>query len=125
MLLLKLTSPGVPDIYQGDELPFLALVDPDNRRPVDRNEVRRAVAMPPPGSKIELIRELLALRSRRPDVFAGDYEPLELGPHAIGYVRGGQVVVALALRGELPQLTLPGVWRDVVPGHGHRRVLER
>ncbi|HEX3834788.1 MAG TPA: malto-oligosyltrehalose synthase, partial [Solirubrobacteraceae bacterium] len=32
---LKLTSPGVPDIYQGDEMPLLALVDPDNRRPVD------------------------------------------------------------------------------------------
>ena len=34
-LVLKLTAPGVPDIYQGDELPFRALVDPDNRRPVD------------------------------------------------------------------------------------------
>jgi (1->4)-alpha-D-glucan 1-alpha-D-glucosylmutase len=34
-LLLKLTSPGVPDIYQGTELWNLSLVDPDNRRPVD------------------------------------------------------------------------------------------
>src|SRR4029079_2138887 len=34
-LALRLTSPGVPDLYQGDELTFLALVDPDNRRPVD------------------------------------------------------------------------------------------
>ncbi|HET7808089.1 MAG TPA: alpha-amylase family glycosyl hydrolase, partial [Gaiellaceae bacterium] len=33
--LLKLTSPGVPDVYGGDELETLALVDPDNRRPVD------------------------------------------------------------------------------------------
>ncbi len=32
--LLQLTSPGIPDIYQGDEDDFLALVDPDNRRPV-------------------------------------------------------------------------------------------
>ena len=32
---LKLTVPGVPDIYQGDELVALSLVDPDNRRPVD------------------------------------------------------------------------------------------
>src|SRR5690606_16526099 len=39
-LLLKLTSPGVPDIYQGTELWTLDLVDPDNRRPVDF-EVRR------------------------------------------------------------------------------------
>ncbi|MEA2148728.1 MAG: (1-_4)-alpha-D-glucan 1-alpha-D-glucosylmutase, partial [Solirubrobacteraceae bacterium] len=34
-LLLKLTVPGVPDVYQGDELIDLSLVDPDNRRPVD------------------------------------------------------------------------------------------
>src|SRR5262249_45467371 len=33
--LLKLTVPGVPDVYQGDELWALSLVDPDNRRPVD------------------------------------------------------------------------------------------
>ena len=33
--MLKLTSPGVPDFYQGDELELLAMVDPDNRRPVD------------------------------------------------------------------------------------------
>ena len=42
--LLKLTSPGVPDIYQGDELPFFALVDPDNRRPVDWELRRRLLA---------------------------------------------------------------------------------
>jgi (1->4)-alpha-D-glucan 1-alpha-D-glucosylmutase len=34
-LLLKLTAPGVPDIYQGNELWNFSLVDPDNRRPVD------------------------------------------------------------------------------------------
>jgi (1->4)-alpha-D-glucan 1-alpha-D-glucosylmutase len=34
-LVVHLTAPGVPDIYQGDELWFEALVDPDNRRPVD------------------------------------------------------------------------------------------
>ena len=44
MTLLKLTSPGVPDLYQGDELPFLALVDPDNRRPVDWELRRRLLA---------------------------------------------------------------------------------
>ena len=33
--LLKLTAPGVPDVYQGTELWDLSLVDPDNRRPVD------------------------------------------------------------------------------------------
>src|SRR2546430_16009164 len=34
-ILLKLTSPGVPDIYQGNEIWDFSLVDPDNRRPVD------------------------------------------------------------------------------------------
>ena len=47
-LLLKLTVPGLPDIYNGDELPLLSLVDPDNRRPVDwdarRERARRAAA---------------------------------------------------------------------------------
>ncbi len=35
MVLLKFTSPGVPDLYQGNEMMDLSLVDPDNRRPVD------------------------------------------------------------------------------------------
>jgi (1->4)-alpha-D-glucan 1-alpha-D-glucosylmutase len=39
--LLKLTAPGVPDIYQGTELIDLSMVDPDNRRPVDYTERRR------------------------------------------------------------------------------------
>ena len=41
-LALKLTAPGIPDIYQGDELEYRALVDPDNRRPVDW-ELREAL----------------------------------------------------------------------------------
>jgi (1->4)-alpha-D-glucan 1-alpha-D-glucosylmutase len=40
-LVLKMTVPGVPDIYQGSELWNLSLVDPDNRRPVDFTERRR------------------------------------------------------------------------------------
>ena len=41
LTLLKLTAPGVPDIYQGTELWDLSLVDPDNRRPVDYRTRRR------------------------------------------------------------------------------------
>ena len=41
-LLLQLTAPGVPDIYQGDELWSLNLVDPDNRRPVDWRRASRS-----------------------------------------------------------------------------------
>ena len=43
-LLLKLTVPGIPDIYNGDELRSLSLVDPDNRRPVDWDARREALA---------------------------------------------------------------------------------
>ena len=39
--LIKLTAPGIPDIYQGSELWDLRLVDPDNRTPVDY-DVRRS-----------------------------------------------------------------------------------
>ena len=41
-VLLKLASPGVPDLYQGTELWDLSLVDPDNRRPVDFARAARA-----------------------------------------------------------------------------------
>ena len=51
--LLKLTVPGLPDIYQGDELESLNLVDPDNRRPVDWDERRRALADPPPKLRVD------------------------------------------------------------------------
>ncbi|MBN2508282.1 MAG: malto-oligosyltrehalose synthase [Verrucomicrobia bacterium] len=42
--LLKLTAPGVPDLYQGTELGDFALVDPDNRRPVDFARCQAALA---------------------------------------------------------------------------------
>ena len=89
---LHLTAPGVPDIYQGGELWDLALVDPDNRRPVDYDVRRRLLdeagdlgpaaawerrdgGMP----KLWLHRRLLELRARRPEAFApgAAYEPIE------------------------------------------------
>jgi (1->4)-alpha-D-glucan 1-alpha-D-glucosylmutase len=114
MTLLKLTCPGVPDLYQGDELPFLALVDPDNRRPVDWEARRRALSAVEPPAKLDLIRRTLALRARRPRPFAGDYEPLDGGPNVCAFVRGGEVKVAVALRGELHEPSTAGEWRDVV-----------
>ncbi|ADH85186.1 malto-oligosyltrehalose synthase [Desulfurivibrio alkaliphilus] len=60
-LLLKLTSPGVPDIYQGTETWDFSLVDPDNRRPVDYHHRRRLLAaLPPPDQPLPpaLLREL-------------------------------------------------------------------
>ena len=124
-LVLKLTAPGVPDIYQGDELPFRALVDPDNRRPVDWQWYRAMLDRlmgegRPTGEMMKLFitLRLLGLRVRRPDVFeAGSYEPLDAGADCCAFLRGGEVLVAVALRAGKPPgvLTAPrGRWRDVL-----------
>jgi (1->4)-alpha-D-glucan 1-alpha-D-glucosylmutase len=115
MTLLKLTSPGVPDIYQGDELPFLALVDPDNRRPVDWELRRRLLASGMPPAKLALVARALAVRERRPAAFASTYEPLEAGTDVCAFLRGGEVLVAVAVRGELSSFRAPsGTWDDVL-----------
>jgi (1->4)-alpha-D-glucan 1-alpha-D-glucosylmutase len=88
--VLKLTSPGVPDIYQGTEIWDYSLVDPDNRRPVDyelRREVLKSLSSATPGElmqswpdgriKMFLIKHLLRLRRAHPDLFErGEYLPL-------------------------------------------------
>lgn len=132
MVALKLTSPGVPDIYQGDELPFYALVDPDNRRPVDWRWHQAMLSRLQGGSrpdaqtrKLWLTMRLLQLRIRRPRVFAGGgYEPLEAGDDVVAFLRGDEVLVAVAVRagpavGELRGGA--GQWRDVL--RGERRSL--
>jgi (1->4)-alpha-D-glucan 1-alpha-D-glucosylmutase len=91
-VVLHLTSPGVPDLYQGDELWNFALVDPDNRRPVDFDIRRRLldeieagmtgdddarrrflsdmVAWPEDGRiKLHVVRAALAARAERPAAF--------------------------------------------------------
>jgi (1->4)-alpha-D-glucan 1-alpha-D-glucosylmutase len=125
-LLLKLTAPGLPDVYGGDELEYLALVDPDNRRPVDFGARRRALAEPRPEPKLHLIREALALRARRPDVFTGAYEALDAGDGVCAYLRGdgGDVLVCIPVaEGAAPRLPgLPGRWRDVLTGDEVRTI---
>jgi (1->4)-alpha-D-glucan 1-alpha-D-glucosylmutase len=63
-LLLKLTAPGIPDVYQGNELWDFSLVDPDNRRPVDfdlRQRMLRDIEQKASaGDHATLCRELLA-----------------------------------------------------------------
>jgi (1->4)-alpha-D-glucan 1-alpha-D-glucosylmutase len=125
-LVLKLTVPGVPDIYQGDELPFRALVDPDNRRPVDwdwyQAMLRRLMGGSPPileTMKMFLTMRLLGLRGRRVDLFAsGAYEPVQAGRHCCAFLRGGAILVAVALREQVSgELDAPeGRWRDLFTG---------
>jgi len=100
-LLLRLTSPGLPDIYQGDAFWSLNLVDPDNRRPVDwsrHNRARTETAPTRETRKFHLIRRLLRLRAEHPEVFFGSYEPLDVGPDHLGFVRGGRIRVVVPLR---------------------------
>jgi (1->4)-alpha-D-glucan 1-alpha-D-glucosylmutase len=100
-LLLRLTSPGLPDIYQGDAFWSLNLVDPDNRRPIDwtrHDRVRRERAPRRETMKFHLIRRALRLRAEHPQAFSGAYEPLDLPPDQVGFVRGGRIRVVVPLR---------------------------
>jgi (1->4)-alpha-D-glucan 1-alpha-D-glucosylmutase len=129
MLALKLTAPGVPDIYQGDELPLRALVDPDNRRPVDWEWLRAMLSRLAGGARPEaetrklwLTTRLLGLRIRRPEAFTADYRPVEAGDRTIAFLRGTEVLVLVDTRAGVPDGALApvgGRWRDVLSGEEH------
>jgi (1->4)-alpha-D-glucan 1-alpha-D-glucosylmutase len=122
---LKLTFPGVPDIYQGCELWDFSLVDPDNRRPVDfavrgrlLSQLRAAFAEPNGDRLSALLRDwrdgreklfltwrLLAWRAEQPELFANSaYTPLtvsgERAAHAFAFLRthGGKTVAVIVPR---------------------------
>ncbi|MGJ5758039.1 malto-oligosyltrehalose synthase [Streptomyces galbus] len=135
--LVHLTMPGVPDVYQGTEGEYRALVDPDNRRPA---------GFPPadPGDKNAVTAAALTLRARYPDAFgaSASYAPLPAeGPaadHCLAFARSGAVVTAvtrLSLRlaeaggwGDTRLPLPPGWWGDALtPGRkftGHVHVAE-
>ena len=92
-VILKLTVPGVPDLYQGNELWDFSLVDPDNRRPVDyaarcaalaalgkETDARELLAAWPDGRiKLFVTRALLHARRADPDLLGtGDYRPVRV-----------------------------------------------
>ncbi|MDN7933371.1 malto-oligosyltrehalose synthase [Burkholderia metallica] len=135
--VLRMASPGVPDLYQGTESWDHSLVDPDNRRDVpfaalaaervDAPVASYLAAWPDARVKRALVERMLALRARWPATFAdGAYVPLRvrgpLGRHAIAFARCDEaaavVVVAtrLACRwlGEAPGLPRvePAQWGD-------------
>jgi len=111
-LVLKLTAPGIPDVYQGNESWLYALVDPDNRRPVDFQALAAQLASLPdpitPASATELLRDWpdgrikmhvtragLQLRRSKLQLMAnGDYLPIGARGH---FARN---VVAFARRRE-------------------------
>jgi (1->4)-alpha-D-glucan 1-alpha-D-glucosylmutase len=125
-LLLRLTSPGVPDLYQGSELWDFSLVDPDNRRPVDYAQrqaalqsVKAACAEDSAAAcasalldrlqdgqiKLYLTWKTLMLRRECEALFRdGDYLPLKIhgarGEHLCAFSRhaAGQTLVVLVPR---------------------------
>ena len=138
--LLKLTAPGVPDVYQGNELWEFSLVDPDNRRPVDYAVRRRlldeladeapggiarklAENVADPRCKLFLHARVLELRRRDPELFErGEYLPLKVtgrrAPHLCAFARRleGRLAVVLA-----PRLYLKLFGTGVAAGEGRRR----
>lgn len=140
--LLKLTAPGVPDIYQGTELWSFTLVDPDNRRAVDfalrrrlLDETRNAtpeqvLARADEGlPKLWLIHRALAAGPRPDDC----YQPLHAegaqADHVVAFARGERLVtvvprLAQSLRGGWGEttVTLPdndALWRNVFTDETH------
>lgn len=134
---LRLTVPGVPDLYQGCEFWDYSLVDPDNRRPVDHaarqaaldhhHEPAAVLASWQDGSvKQALIAHLLALRHDWPELFRhGSYRELEStgehGKRLIGFLREHdrrqlliavpRLCAALLAGSERPQVP-PSRWGD-------------
>jgi (1->4)-alpha-D-glucan 1-alpha-D-glucosylmutase len=124
MVLVKFTSPGVPDLYQGNETWDHSLVDPDNRRPVDYERRRRLLAeveaaahegteavralfvdLDDGRAKLYLTWRLLQHRRADPQLFRdGSYVPLQAegarAAHVVAYARrnGDRALVTIAGR---------------------------
>jgi (1->4)-alpha-D-glucan 1-alpha-D-glucosylmutase len=117
MVLIKLTSPGVPDSYQGNELWDFSLVDPDNRRPVDYALRRRLLSqltgardafenLADGRAKLYFLTQLLALRASMPDLFLhGGYTPIQVqgrhAAHIVAYARRHKGAGVIAVAGRL------------------------
>ncbi|MEU7036245.1 malto-oligosyltrehalose synthase [Streptomyces sp. NPDC046237] len=109
--LVQLTMPGVPELYQGTEREYRALVDPDNRRPFTVGE---------DDDKTAVVRAALALRRLHPEAFAApdSYTPLSVtgaaAPHCLAFARGeGASAEAVTAVTRLPlRLAEAGGWQD-------------
>jgi (1->4)-alpha-D-glucan 1-alpha-D-glucosylmutase len=114
--LLRLTVPGVPDLYQGNEFWDFSLVDPDNRRPVDFNARQLALKAPCEVTELllnwhegrvkqALIARALTRRAEHPELFhRGRYQALEVlgsqAEHILAFMReiGSQWAVVIVPR---------------------------
>ena len=131
--LLKLTTPGVPDIYQGAELWDLSLVDPDNRRAVDfdaRRQLLDSDASRDPADlvadwkngaiKLSILTKALQLRAEQPTLFTtGNYAPLSAtGAHegnVLAFLRSDNTHAAITIVPVRASALLKGCDRPLVP----------
>ncbi|MCR6497716.1 malto-oligosyltrehalose synthase [Shinella sp. CPCC 101442] len=94
--LVKLTAPGIPDIYQGSERGDFSLVDPDNRPLLDVVSLTVPERPRPTRENFAdykqwLIATVLAARNEQPRPFSGPYRPLDLSDgsrQALAFLRG-------------------------------------
>ena len=143
---LRLLSPGVPDTYRSTEIVRRSLVDPDNRRAANWEALSARLARLEGGGpatdlndrKMDLVRRLHALRSRRRSLFAdGSFEAIEAraaGLLAFARARDrDRVIVAAGVRDagrklERLELDAGGAWRDALSGRevaGDRLVIDQ
>ena len=141
-LILKLCVPGVPDIYQGNELWDFSLVDPDNRRPVDYSRRREMLdqmsqaydldaggkylgellrTMPDGRIKLYVLWRLLALRRQHDALFRdGEYLALRVdGPyaeHVCAFARRREKSLVVVIVQRL--VTALGAWKGELPTGG-------
>ena len=115
--LIKLTAPGIPDIYQGSERGDFSLVDPDNRAPLNMGALH--VPKKPPASQSHfpdykqcLIATVLAARNRQPSPFTGPYVPLKPSGEnrqVLAFLRGTPESFAIVA---VPRLAIGKMHRD-------------
>ena len=128
--LLRMTSPGLPDLYQGTEFWDFSLVDPDNRQAVDFTARSAALAKANQAAPDELlaqwrdgrvkqwlIQRTLGLRKQYPALFAqGDYQPLVVegarAEHLVAFVREHRGCYLLVIA---PRLSVPLLGDNELP----------
>ncbi|EKT4559022.1 malto-oligosyltrehalose synthase [Pseudomonas putida] len=129
--LLRMTTPGVPDLYQGNEYWDFSLVDPDNRRPVDYASRRRTLDDATPLAELlahwrdgrikqALIARVLDCRQAHAELFRrGAYLPLTVqGRHAdkvIAFARVGEGEHAVVVAPRLASGLLGGAATPLIP----------
>lgn len=145
-VLIRMTAPGIPDLYQGTEVWDFSLVDPDNRRAVDYEarrkllaEVRGMVAeavwarASTGAPKLFLVQKTLEVRKRHLDAFnpSAGYSPLtatgERSAHVVAFARSDEVVtivprLVMAVAGRWADTSVdlpPGPWVNALTGDRH------